>query len=294
MTAPWKFLPCETCCESLTCAGHLCLWTDATAVTVTQGTLVSGTFTSLYSHSAGYIQVQPGGAGLDCYVSFQLGTSYAPVGVRAAGRYQAASGKSIDVALWNWTTSVWDSAGTWEHRTTDYTEWEFPEYALSAENVSPSGEVRVRWQTNDTNTGYRLYLDVARACHDREPFDQYEVTIDYPECVGLEGNFVLDPADYQFVYHYDPPVPCGFHTAGSIELQFYYISWLEPYDINGMEAQCRVRATAETGGYVLLAWFGSVYPPTDCDLDELTLPSLWFDNISWPPTAGRPVVSAVH
>jgi len=285
MTAPWRFLPCGTCCEPLTCEGHLCLWTDATAVTVTQGTLVSGTFTSLYSHSAGYVEVQPGGAGLDCYVSFQLGTSYAPVGVRVAGHYEAEAGKSIDVDLYDFDAAAWVNVGSWDHAVADILPW--PEYSLGAQYVSPTGEVRIRWQTADTDAAYRLYLDVTRACHDREPFDQVEVTINFPEFPGLEGVYILDWAGYLWVYEFPEPLPYGIIT--SIELHPIYGSWLEPWNINGMFMWCRIKTS---GGSFLVRWWGYVYPPADCDFDELTLPYLY--GAPWPPTAGRPVVSAVH
>jgi len=284
--APWKFLPCDTCCEGAPTCGHLCNWTDATAVTVTHGAVVGGTFESLYNHlSAGYLELQPAAGGLDAYVSFQLGDTYSPVSARAAGRYQAAPGKSIDVYLRDFVADDWEFAGTWGHAVVDGDTT----YPLAAKHVSGTGEVRLRWKTAETNAAYRLYLDVARACHDREPF-QVAVTINYPECPGFEAVYILDWADYLWLYEFPEPLPCGPYTATSIELHPMYVSWLDPWNINGMFMWCRIMMT---GGFPLVRWWGYVYPPADCDFDELTLPFLYSD-WHWPPTAGRPVVSAVH
>lgn len=291
MVAPWRFLPCETCCETLTC-DWLCNWADAGAITLDAGAIVDGDVTSLYSHSAGYLEVRPAAGGLDLSVSYQLGTAYSPISGRAAGRYQAAVGKSLDVYLRDFVAGAWDPVGTWEHATVDVVP--NPTYALSADHVSAGGEVRLRFRTADTDAAYRLYLDVTRACHDRQDFDQYEVEFPAcPGCPGLAGAHIADQVEGSiWRYEFDPPLVCGANEIGSVEFQMLTGNWLEPYNIHGMIGWCRVRLPDALGGGVLSQWYGYIYPPADCDLNALTLPYVWYDTLGCG--ANRPIVSAVH
>jgi len=280
MTAPWRFLPCVVCCEPLTC-DHICSWSDATAVSLAAGNIVDGTFESLHGHLYGYLEVQPGAGGLDCYVTFQLGAGCTPNMVRAAGRYEAEAGKSITVYLYDFDAAEWIEVGSWDHALIDISPW--PEYALSAPYVSPTGEVRIRWQTADENGAYRLYLDVTRACHDGEPFDQYEVTFNCVDCPGLSGGYITDyagvmtPGSYEenwyWQYVFDPPFVCELlpWPISEILLHFQWTDWVGPsWPSTGNEVWVTLFGYNDEAERVRLDhWRAQLVGQTDCDLDGL-------------------------
>jgi hypothetical protein len=149
----------QTSVDNIAIAGTASLYAP-TSATRTIGSDQGGTYASLASHDEVYFATgEVSGTGLD--VTVIRGTSMTtenPSLVRVSGYYQGSTGHNMDVLVWNFITSAWESKGTLLTRTSSF-DYTFP---LSIDNHSAStGEMRIRFLHNTTTyiASHRLYLD---------------------------------------------------------------------------------------------------------------------------------------
>jgi len=132
--------------------------------------LVDGDYTdTATADGVNYYETSPGAAvggfGLDCNLTFGIGTGRIPSVVVVRGHFDAGAQRTVQVWAYNYNTSSYDqisnSTNDFGNSGTDTTE----EYALGIDNVKISdGEVKIRFtSTSETGTDvwYCDYVNVA-------------------------------------------------------------------------------------------------------------------------------------
>jgi len=132
--------------------------------------LVDGDYTdTATADGVNYYETSPGeavgGFGLDCNLTFGIGTGRIPSVVVVRGHFDAGAQRTVQVWAYNYNTSSYDqisnSTNDFGNSGTDTTE----EYALGIDNVKISdGEVKIRFtSTSETGTDvwYCDYVNVA-------------------------------------------------------------------------------------------------------------------------------------
>jgi len=131
---------------------------NATANTETVGTLISGDFSDTDTDNDVEWVTAPTGSGLDVFLTFQV-SSDLPVSIFINGRYEANPGEFVDVFAFNFDTSAFVQLSTATNRFDNSTTDSGLTFTLSAAQISSTGEVRIRFQTADTDTTNRMKVD---------------------------------------------------------------------------------------------------------------------------------------
>jgi len=132
--------------------------------------LVDGDYTDTFTpDGTNYYETSPGAAvggyGLDCNLTFNIGTGRTPSVVVIRGHFDAGAQRTVQVWAYNYNTSSYDqisnSTNDFGNSGTDATQ----EYALGIDNVRiTDGEVKIRFtSTSETGTDvwYCDYVNVA-------------------------------------------------------------------------------------------------------------------------------------
>jgi len=131
----------------------------ATAYTLIQGTVISGSWNSTATADGTMFILAPAASALDVNLTFAAGSGWAPLTVSIIGRYQAAANHKVDVYAWNYDTAAWDqltnTTTAMLHRTSN-TTYVFP---LARVYMDAAGAAKIRFASADVTTTYRLNID---------------------------------------------------------------------------------------------------------------------------------------
>jgi hypothetical protein len=134
-------------------------------ITATQGTLVSGSASSLSSKDASYLTINSvnssGYTCLDWTAQFTISSGQvSSLGLSYSGKYSAFRGQYI--YLYNYSTSAWQNVN-YTNVGMAVVDINLPSIANPTNFVSPTGQVQVRLYSL-SSSGYTSYTDCLKLC----------------------------------------------------------------------------------------------------------------------------------
>ena len=133
----------------------------ATGQVVTHGAVASGSYLNTATDDGVYFAINPNANGIDIYLEFQIGSNF-PNALTLNAKYDAQNNRFTNLFAYDWEAGEWDQisdATTRLNHSVNDVNYGFPLTSKYRNGAGSIGEVRIRFVSSDTNTGYQLDLD---------------------------------------------------------------------------------------------------------------------------------------
>lgn len=272
--------------------------------TLTNGTVITGDYTSTFTNDGAYFQLEPNGAALDVELLYTLGLDDTPSTLSINGYVETIPGTNfVNIFAWNYTTSQFDQLSDSLTRMNEETgDQDYTYTLLPAHKNSVDGKMRIRFLSDSTTAGDDLFLDavlvksvsagstpaeIAQATFNiLAPYTVYQDGI-YIDTIngqagvdigvnGIQGNPVDNIADAFTIANTVGVRIFTVNTGSTLVLDRNVERWLfkglnADIDLNGFDVDgCQFFSFAVTG----IATSASGRPLfKECAMEDVTLPA---------------------